>query len=403
MGRRTPEQVWEPRRHAPDYGLFAVVAVLLVLGLIAVYSSSYALGYAQYGDPNFFIKRQAVAALIGLMGLVAAMNVDYRRLLRPSPLLMLAAVIGLVAALLPGVGVEQNGAARWVAFGPLPPLQPSEFAKLAVLVYMAAWLAAKGESLRSVTLGVLPFVTMVGLVAALIVVEPDLGTAVLIAAITGTLFFLAGARMVHVIALLGSGAVMFAVLVGVAGYRTDRILAFMSPESDPSGLGFQTLQMLLALGSGGIGGLGLGVSRQKFFYVPGSHTDGVLAILGEELGFIGVMVVLGLLALLLWRGLRIARRAADPFGSLLAAGVLAWIGFQTVINVGGITQRLPLTGIPLPFLSYGGSSLVMTLTAVGLLLSVSRYAALGKPRPRQPAGGAVRLPPARAASSGSSR
>ena len=403
MGRRTPEQVWEPRRHAPDYGLFAVVAVLLVLGLIAVYSSSYALGYAQYGDPNFFIKRQAVAALIGLMGLVAAMNVDYRRLLRPSPLLMLAAVIGLVAALLPGVGVEQNGAARWVAFGPLPPLQPSEFAKLAVLVYMAAWLAAKGESLRSVTLGVLPFVTMVGLVAALIVVEPDLGTAVLIAAITGTLFFLAGARMVHVIALLGSGAVMFAVLVGVAGYRTDRILAFMSPESDPSGLGFQTLQMLLALGSGGIGGLGLGVSRQKFFYVPGSHTDGVLAILGEELGFIGVMVVLGLLALLLWRGLRIARRAADPFGSLLAAGVLAWIGFQTVINVGGITQRLPLTGIPLPFLSYGGSSLVMTLTAVGLLLSVSRYAALGKPRPQQPAGGAVRLPPARAASSGSSR
>jgi len=403
MARRTPEQVWEPRRHAPDYGLFAVVAVLLVLGLIAVYSSSYALGYARYGDPNFFIKRQAVAALIGLMGLVAAMNVDYRRLLHLSPLLMFAAVLGLVAALLPGVSVEQNGAARWVAVGPLPPLQPSEFAKLAVLVYMAAWLAAKGESLHSMTLGVLPFVTMVGLVAALIVVEPDLGTAVLIAAITGTLFFLAGARMVHVIALLGSGVVMFTVLVAVAGYRTDRILALISPESDPSGLGFQTLQMLLALGSGGISGLGLGVSRQKFFYVPGAHTDGVMAILGEELGFIGVMVVLGLFGLLLWRGLRIARRAADPFGSLLAAGVLAWIGFQTVINVGGITQRLPLTGIPLPFLSYGGSAMVMTLTAVGVLLSVSRYAALGEPRSPQPTSGAVRLPGTRAASSGSSR
>ncbi len=403
MARRAPEQEWMPRRHAPDYGLFALVAVLVVLGLIAVYSSSYALGYAQYGDPNFFIKRQALAALIGLLGLVAAMNIDYRRLLRLSPLLMLGAVIGLVAALLPGVGVEQNGAARWVAIGPLPPLQPSEFAKLAVLVYMAAWLATQGESLLSMTRGVVPFVTMVGLVAALIVVEPDLGTAVLLAAITGTLFFLAGARLAHVVALFGSGVVMFAVLVMGAGYRTDRILAFVSPESDPSGLGFQTLQMLLALGSGGVGGLGLGVSRQKFFYVPGSHTDGVLAILGEELGFIGVMVVLGLLALLLWRGLRIARRAADPFGSLLAAGVLAWIGFQTVINVGGITQRLPLTGIPLPFLSYGGSSLVMTLTAVGVLLSVSRYAALGEPRPQQPSGGAVRLPAAHGASSGSSR
>lgn len=403
MARRAPEQEWAPRRHAPDYGLFALVAVLVVLGLIAVYSSSYALGYAQYGDPNFFIKRQALAALIGLLGLVAAMNIDYRRLLRLSPLLMLGAVIGLVAALLPGVGVEQNGAARWVAIGPLPPLQPSEFAKLAVLVYMAAWLATQGESLLSMTRGVVPFVTMVGLVAALIVVEPDLGTAVLLAAITGTLFFLAGARLAHVVALFGSGVVMFAVLVVGAGYRTDRILAFVSPESDPSGLGFQTLQMLLALGSGGVGGLGLGVSRQKFFYVPGSHTDGVLAILGEELGFIGMMVVLGLLALLLWRGLRIARRAADPFGSLLAAGVLAWIGFQTVINVGGITQRLPLTGIPLPFLSYGGSSLVMTLTAVGVLLSVSRYAALGEPRPQQPSGGAVRLPAAHGASSGSSR
>ena len=400
MGWRAPEEAWEPRRHAPDYALFAIVAMLVVLGLIAVYSSSYALGYERYGDPNFFVRRQAVAALLGLLGLVAVMNLDYRRLMRPSPLLMLAAVVALGAALLPGLGVEQNGAARWVAVGSLPPWQPSEFAKLAVLVYIAAWLAAKGEGVRSFAVGVLPFAATVGLVAALIVVEPDLGTAVLVAAVTGTLFFVAGARLTHVITLVGSGAAMTGLLVLVTGYRVERILAFTSPESDPSGFGFQTLQMLLALGSGRVGGLGLGVSRQKFFYVPGSHTDGVLAIIGEELGFIGVMVVLGLFALLLWRGLQIARRAADPFGSLLATGVLAWIGFQMLINVGGVTRTLPLTGIPLPFLSYGGSSLVMTLTAVGVLLSVSRYAALARPSSQQPAGGAVRGRAAGAATSG---
>ena len=398
-----PAEGWEPDRHAPDYALFAIVAVLVVLGLIAVYSSSYALGYARYGDANFFIKRQAAAAAIGLTGLLVVMNLDYRWLMRSSPLLMLAALVALGAVLVPGVGIEQNGATRWVAFGSFPPFQPSELAKLAVLIYMAAWLAAKGEAVRDVALGVLPFVGMVGLVTALVVLEPDLGTAVLIAAITGTLFFIAGARLSHVLALAGSAAVTIGVLVLVAGYRVDRILAFTSAEEDPSGLGFQTLQMLVALGSGGIGGLGLGVSRQKFFYVPGSHTDGVLAIIGEELGFVGVMVVLVLFALLLWRGLQVARRAADRFGSLLAIGVIAWIGLQMLVNVGGVTRTLPLTGIPLPFLSYGGSSLVMTLTAVGLLLSVSRYAALGDPRQAPPTRGAVRAAIARAAPGGVKR
>lgn len=403
MTRRVQEPQESLGPHAPDYGLFAIVTVLLVLGLIAVYSSSYALGYAQHGDPNFFIKRQALAALLGLVGLVVAMNVNYQRLRQLSPLLMLAALVTLTAALIPGIGVEQNGAARWISIGPLPPIQPSEFAKLAVLVYMAAWLAAKGDTVRKVAVGVLPFVTMVGTVTALIILEPDLGTAMLIAAVTGTLFFLAGARLIHVIALIGSGAVTTTVLVAAAGYRTERILAFTSPESDPSGLGFQTIQMLTALGSGGITGLGLGVSRQKFFYVPGSHTDGILAILGEELGFIGVMVVLGLFALLLSRGLRIARRAADPFGSLLATGVVAWIAFQTLIHVGGVTHTIPLTGIPLPFMSYGRSSLVMTLTAVGILLSVSRHASLVETQAHSSLGGSVRLPRVRETMNGSSR
>ncbi|MBX7112428.1 MAG: FtsW/RodA/SpoVE family cell cycle protein, partial [Dehalococcoidia bacterium] len=267
MARRPVEAA--VRRHGPDYLLLAVLTVLLVIGLIAVYSSSYALGYAQFGDPNFFIKKQVLFAVLGLVGMFIAMNVDYRILMKLSPLLMLFALLGLAAVLLPGIGFEQNGARRWVALGPLPPLQPSEFAKVAVLIYMAAWLAAKGETVKDFSLGVMPFVGMVGLIGALIMLEPDMGTAMMVALITGTLFFVAGARLTHLLALVGSGLVMAVVLILSHGYRADRLLAFTSAEDDPTGVGFHALQMLVAFGSGGIGGLGLGVSRQKFFYVPG--------------------------------------------------------------------------------------------------------------------------------------
>ncbi len=377
------------RGRGPDWVLLTIVVMLVVIGLIAVYSSSYAIGYAIYGDSDFFIKRQAMWALIGGGGMVAAMSIDYRWLMRLSPLLMLAALLGLAAALVPGIGAGvEGGPSRWIAIGPISG-QPSELAKLAVIVYLAAWLAAKGPTVRDLVLGVVPFVGMVGLVTALVLLEPDLGTALLIAAVTGTLFFVSGARLTHLVALVGTGLAFTAGFVLVGGYGMTRILSFTSAESDPEGFGFQTLQMLVALGSGGWTGLGLGVSRQKFFYVPAAHTDGVISIIGEELGFVGVTLVLLLFALLLWRGLRIMQRAADPFGSLLAAGVLTWIALQVLINVGGVTRSIPLTGIPLPFLSYGGSSLAMTLTAIGVLLSVSRHAALDDPALEPPARGVV--------------
>jgi cell division protein FtsW len=391
MTRRLEREYTVPR-HGPDYALIAVLAVLIVIGLITVYSSSYALGYAQFDDPNYFLKRQALFLPFGVLALLAMMTIDYHVWMRLSPLLMLGALIALAAVLVPGLGVEQNGAQRWVAIGSLPPLQPSEFAKLAVLIYMAAWLAAKGEAVRDFSLGVLPFVGMVGFVGALIMLEPDMGTSIMIAVITGTLFFVAGAKLSHVAALVASGAVAAGVLILTGDYRAQRILSFTSAEADPEGLGFHTLQLLVAFGSGGLTGLGLGVSRQKFFYIPGSHTDGALAIVGEELGYIGVVVVMLLFAVLLWRGLRIARRAPDRFGSLLAVGVLAWIAFQLVINVGGVTRSIPLTGIPLPFLSYGGSAILSLLAAVGLLLSVSRSAALD-PERDAPARGVLRPTP----------
>ncbi len=359
---------------SPDYMIMAAAGVLVVMGVLAVYSSSFALGILEYGDANYFVFRQVFFAFLGVCAMWLLMKSDYRRLRAISPLLMLAAIFGLVAVLLPGIGVNQNGASRWIAVGgPIPPLQPSEFAKLALIIYVAAWLAGRGEHVKAFWTGFFPFVVLVGLVAGLIMLEPDLGTTIVIVATTLTLVFVAGASLTHVAAFAGISGVVASLLVLTGEYRADRIFAFVGAEDDPSGRGFHTLQLLIALGSGGVHGLGLGASRQKFFYVPGAHTDGIFAIIGEELGFIGCAIVLILFAVLMVRGFRVILRARDDFGSLLAVGIVSWIGYQALINIGGITRTLPLTGIPLPFLSYGGSALMAMLAGIGILLSVSRY------------------------------
>jgi cell division protein FtsW len=358
----------------PDYIILGLVAGLVVLGLIMVYSSSLALGLLAFSDAHYFVTRQTMWAAIGGIMLVVLMRLDYSLLRRLSPLLMLASIVGLVAVLVPGIGLERNGAYRWIALGPLPPVQPSEFAKLALIIYVSAWLAARGNDVRSFYLGFVPFVLMVGIVAGLVLLEPDTGTAAILVLTTMALFFIAGASITHFVALIGVGAVAASVLILTSGYRADRLFAFIRAEDDPAGLGFQTIQLLIALGSGGIDGLGLGASRQKFFYIPGSHTDGVFAIIGEELGFIGAMGVVVLFVVLVFRGFRVVLNARDDFGALLATGIVSWIAMQALINVGGITRAMPMTGIPMPFLSYGGSALAALLAAVGVLLSVSRYA-----------------------------
>jgi cell division protein FtsW len=359
---------------SPDYLIMLAVGVLVVLGCIAVYSSSFALGILEFGDANYFVFRQVFFGALGAMAMFVLMKSDYRQLRVISPLLMLAAILGLVAVLLPGIGFERNGASRWISVGgPVPPLQPSEFAKLALIIYVSAWLAGRGEHVKAFWTGFFPFVVLVGLVAGLVMLEPDLGTTIVIVLTTMTLVFVAGASLTHVVAFLGIAGVVATLLIFTGEYRADRIFAFISAEDDPSGRGFQTLQLLIALGSGGISGLGLGASRQKFFYVPGAHTDGIFAIIGEEMGFIGSALVIILFAIVLVRGFRVILRARDDFGSLLAVGIVSWIGYQALINIGGITRTLPLTGIPLPFLSYGGSALMSMMAAVGILLSVSRY------------------------------
>ncbi len=374
------------RNGSPDYLILASVGVLVVIGILAVYSSSFALGTLEFGDANYFVYRQVLFAVAGGGIMAALMKSDYRQLRIISPLLMLAAIIGLVLVLTPGIGMERNGASRWIAIGgPVPPLQPSEFAKLALIIYVSAWLAGRGTNVKQFWTGFFPFVFLVGIVAGLIMLEPDMGTTIVIVATTLTLVFVAGASLTHVAAFAGIASIAAGVLVLSGEYRADRIFAFISAEDDPSGRGFHTLQLLIALGSGGVHGLGLGASRQKFFYVPGAHTDGIFAIIGEELGFIGCAAVILLFAVLMVRGFRTIVRARDDFGALLAVGIVSWIGYQAIINVGGITRMMPLTGIPLPFLSYGGSALMTTLAAVGILLSVSRYGVDAKslsPKPK---------------------
>jgi len=300
---------------------------LVVLGLVMVYSSSFVLGLAAFNNANYFVLRQAMWAVIGLVLLFTLMRVDYHWLSRISPLLMLGAILLLMAVLVPGFGVTRNGAARWIALGPLPPAQPSEFAKLALIIYVSAWLAGKGAYVKDFAMGFVPFVTMVGIVAGLTLLEPDTGTAAVLVLTTVTLFFVAGASLTHLGALMGIGGVASTLLIATGGYRADRLFAFMDPNSDPSGVGFHTLQLLIALGSGGINGLGLGASRQKFFYIPSAHTDGIFAIVGEELGFIGAIGVIILFAVLIYRGFRIVLGARDDFGSLLATGIVVWIAY----------------------------------------------------------------------------
>ena len=362
------------RSGSPDYIIMLAVGVLVVIGVLAVYSSSFALGLLEFGDANYFVLRQVMFAIGGATVMWLLMKSDYRQLRLFSPLLMLAAILGLLAVLMPGIGVEHNGAHRWIAVGgPIPPLQPSEFAKLAIIIYVSAWLAGRGDNVKSFWLGFFPCVVLVGFVAGLVMLEPDLGTTIVLVLTTMTLVFVAGASLTHVAAFACVGSVVASMLIFTGEYRADRIFAFISAEDDPSGRGFQTLQLLIALGSGGVHGLGLGASRQKFFYVPGAHTDGIFAIIGEELGFIGCAVVIVLFAVLIARGFRVVFRARDDFGSLLAVGIISWIGYQALINLGGVTRTLPLTGIPLPFLSYGGSALLAMLAGIGILLSVSRY------------------------------
>ncbi|MBI2909092.1 MAG: putative lipid II flippase FtsW [Chloroflexi bacterium] len=379
----------ETRMNRPDYILLALTGVLVIIGLQWVYSSSFVLAVMEYNDVTYFVVRQGVSAIIGLALLIACMNIDYHRWRRLSPLLMLGALVLMAILLIPGVGTSKYGATRWISLGPLPPIQPTEFVKLFLVVYVSAWLAARKDKVKQFSSGLVPFTILVVLVSTLVMIQPDMGTTIVIVLTAVTLFFLAGADVKHLLLIGSSGAGLGVALISGAGYRFGRWESFINPWDDPAGKGFHIIQLLIALGSGGLTGLGPGASRQKFFYVPGSHTDGIFAIIGEELGFVGGVILILLFAFLTYRGFKVVHTAGDEYGRLLAAGIICTVAFQALINIGGITRSIPMTGIPLPLISYGGSSLVATMASIGILLNVSRHCLTRSAGGRRSADGAV--------------
>lgn len=353
-----------PRGPVPmDPWLFFAAIALSALGLVMVYSAGAWLGHTVHGRWEHFLWRQAAFAVVGVVSMLGLSRIDYRVLRRFAPELMLGAMGLLLVVLV--VGEEINGARRWIRMGSVG-LQPSEVAKVTLAVFLAATLARQGERIRKFKTGFLPVMVIASLTMLLVLLEKDLGTTILMGALTLILLFVAGTRLSYVAAVVMLAApIIWYQILGVE-YRRGRLEEFLSGD------GYQVKQALIAIGSGGAWGRGLGQGRQKLGFLPENHTDFILANIGEELGFAGMVVVLSLIGLLVWRGLAVACHAPDRFGTYLAAGLSALFGLQAIVNMAVVLEVIPAKGITLPFLSYGGSSLLTSLAAVGLLLSISR-------------------------------
>lgn len=358
----------------PDRGVLGATGVLLVVGLNMVYSASYVVAHNSPGlaSDTYFLVRQAVFAVVGLTGLGLAQAVDYHLWRRASVPFIVVSVALLVTVLVSRLGHAAYGAQRWLQVGPLV-LQPGEFAKLALILYLADWLSRRQDRLDDVRQVALPFAIAVGTIFGLVVLQPDLGSAFVIGATAVGMYFVAGAPLRHLVLGLAGGTIGIVGLIFGAAYRLDRVRSYLHATPDPLGIDWNITQAKIALGSGGILGRGLGASRQKFYYLPNAHTDAIFAVVGEELGLVGGLLVLVLFATIAYRGLRIARDAPDAYGALIATGITWSLVLQAFVNVGVVTAVLPFTGIPLPFISYGGSSLVESLVGVGILLNVSRH------------------------------
>ena len=367
-------------RHEPDWLLLLSIVALAALGILMVYSSSGVPSAISRDDPFAVVAPQATWAILGLIAMVVMMRLDYRYLRLISVAAFVVALALLVLVLLPSMGpirsIVTNGSARWLQIGPLPSMHPAEFAKIALVIYLAHWLDRRGKRAGSFFGGLLPFLLIVGPVLLLVLIEPDLGTMGVLALTAFTMFFVAGASLWQLAALAPIALAALAYMVVRSDYQMDRIRAFMDPFADPQGLGFHTVQGLLAIGSGGLFGIGLGESRQPgALHLPQAQNDFVFAVVGQELGLIGGAIVIGLYLLFAYRGIKIAMSAPDTFGALMAVGVTAWLTLQAFINIAVVVVLLPITGITLPFISAGGSSLLVSFAAVGILLSISRETA----------------------------
>ncbi|MGH9749033.1 MAG: putative lipid II flippase FtsW [Candidatus Polarisedimenticolia bacterium] len=359
------------RKLAFDRTLFVTGVGLTLFGLVMIYSASAVIAVERYGSPHHFLIKQAVAAVIGLGGMAAAMHYDYRRLLqRPFVYLsLLASILLLVAAL---VSDTTHQVHRWIQAGPIQ-IQPSEIAKLSLLLFLAYLIPRKEGAINDVPGTIVPCAVIVGQLAFLVYLQPDLGTAAIYVLLAIVLLFLAGLDWRYLAATAGACVAALGAMILQAPYRVRRVLAFLNPDDDPLGAGFQVRQSILAVASGGIQGTSLGESRQKLFFLPEPHTDFIFSVIAEELGFFGAAAIIVAFGVLFWRGMVAAAHAPDRGGYYLAAGITCWLTLQAMLNIAVTVGMVPTKGIPLPFLSYGGSSLVVSLAGLGVLLNISQH------------------------------
>ena len=351
------------QKQKPDYLLALVVFGLVLFGLLMVYDASVVEAYQKFSDKYFYLKQQARWIVLGLFSGLIFTKLDYKKLAKIAGIGMLIAIFLLVLVLIPGAGTKTLGAKRWINIAGFS-LQPAELTKIIFVLYLASWLSKQRRFL--------PFLVLSGLILGLIVLQPDLGTAVVIITSGFLVYFAAGAPLFYVSLLALLGVLGGLVLVWMSPYRRQRLLTFLDPTSDPLGASYHIRQILIAVGSGGLFGLGLGKSRQKYEYLPAATTDSIFAVIAEEAGFFVSLIVILAFLFIIWRGISIAKETPDRFGQLLAVGITSWLGIQSLINLAAMVALVPLTGVPLPFISYGGSSMVVSLTAVGILLNISK-------------------------------
>jgi cell division protein FtsW len=363
------------RGHKPDYILALAVGILLAAGLVMMYSVSPVLSHKLLGsaDRNYYFYRHLGSLAVGLVAWALISRVNYHVWRRLGPLLLGASIVALLALLVPGLSVAKNGATRWLNLGPAT-FQPAELLKLSLILYLAAWFERRGGDIRTLWGGVVPFSLIILAAGAVVAIfQRDMGTMMVIVLAAIGMFYVAGIKLRHLWALAFAGAAAVWVTVVTFSHRLARLTAFLNPASDTTGVGYHINQALIAVGSGGLFGLGLGRSLQIYGYLPEAANDSIFAIMAEEFGLIGALAVIGLFGAVIYRGLMIAKHAPDQFGRLVAAGLTLWIAAQAGINIAAMLALVPLTGIPLPFISFGGTSLVFALVGVGILQNVSRY------------------------------
>ena len=358
----------------PDYVLIILFGILILFGLVMLSSAGTALGYQKFDDPYYFLKHQVLFGLIpGLIFLFIFSKIDYRKWKKIAFPLLIFSIVLLILVFIPGLGASYGKAKSWINIAGFS-LQPSEIVKLTFLIYLATWLEKRSkEEIKDVSAGLAPFLISLLTVALLMVLQPDIGTMSVIILVSLIVFFIAGADILHLIGIGTVGLAGLFLLIKSAPYRVARFTTFLHPELDPQGIGYHINQALLAIGSGGLFGLGLGHSRQKFQYLPEATGDSIFAIIAEELGFILTLGLIFLFLFLAYRGFVLAQKAPDKFGKLLVVGIISWFVIQAFVNIGAMLGLLPMTGIPLPFISYGGTALMTSLAAVGILVNISKH------------------------------